>query len=69
MVAIVRHLGLREYAETFEQMRSFTASRTPEAADELWFLEHPDHSGIFNLGSGITYSVEEIIRRMHHDDE
>ncbi len=38
---VVRQLGLIDYAETYARMREFTAVRGPEAADELWFLEHP----------------------------
>jgi lipoyl(octanoyl) transferase len=38
--AVVRHLGLCDYAETYARMREFTAARAPDAADELWFLEH-----------------------------
>ena len=41
MAVVTRHLGLRDYAETYARMRDFTATRGPEAADELWFLEHP----------------------------
>jgi lipoyl(octanoyl) transferase len=41
MPALIRHLGLRDYAETYARMRAYTESRGPEAADELWFLEHP----------------------------
>jgi lipoyl(octanoyl) transferase len=37
----IRHLGLVDYAETYAQMRDFTAGRSPDVADELWFLEHP----------------------------
>lgn len=38
---IIRQLGTRPYAETFEAMREFTQARTPETPDEIWFLEHP----------------------------
>lgn len=41
MTPVTRHLGLVGYAETYARMRDFTAVRGPEAADELWFLEHP----------------------------
>jgi lipoyl(octanoyl) transferase len=41
MTPLIRHLGRRDYAETYARMRDFTAARGPEAADELWFLEHP----------------------------
>jgi lipoyl(octanoyl) transferase len=38
---IVRFPGRVEYAPTYAAMRDFTASRTAQTADELWFLEHP----------------------------
>lgn len=41
MPPLIRHLGLRDYAETYAWMRDFTAARGPQAQDELWFLEHP----------------------------
>lgn len=38
---IIRQLGLRPYAETFEAMRAFTQARTEDTPDEIWFLQHP----------------------------
>ena len=38
---LVRDLGLRDYASVYDEMRAFTAARTPETADELWCVEHP----------------------------
>jgi lipoyl(octanoyl) transferase len=38
---LIRQLGQRPYAETFEAMRALTAARTAETPDEIWFLEHP----------------------------
>jgi lipoyl(octanoyl) transferase len=38
---IVRHLGLAEYAPTYQAMRRFTDSRGTATPDELWVLEHP----------------------------
>jgi lipoyl(octanoyl) transferase len=40
-VPIVRHLGLAEFAPTYQAMRRFTDSRGTETPDELWVLEHP----------------------------
>lgn len=37
----VRHLGRADYESTWRDMQAFTAARTPDSADELWFLEHP----------------------------
>ncbi|MBJ7538483.1 lipoyl(octanoyl) transferase LipB [Marinomonas transparens] len=38
---ICRDLGLVEYSETWESMKSFTQTRSKEEADEIWLLEHP----------------------------
>lgn len=38
---IVRSLGEQPYLETWEAMKTFTAERHAQVADELWFLEHP----------------------------
>ena len=38
---IVRTLGEQPYLETWEAMKSFTASRDAATPDELWLLEHP----------------------------
>ncbi len=40
-VPIIRHLGLAEYATTYQAMRRFTDSRGTATPDELWVLEHP----------------------------
>lgn len=37
----MRHLGLVEYLPTLEAMRSFTAERDEQTADEIWLLQHP----------------------------
>ena len=47
MVALVKHLGLADYASTYEAMRSFTKERTADTPDEIWILEHPP---VFTLG-------------------
>jgi len=38
---LIRHLGLRDYAEVFAEQRAFTDARTACTPDELWFLQHP----------------------------
>ncbi len=40
-VPIIRHLGLAEYASTYQAMRRFTDTRGTTTPDELWVLEHP----------------------------
>jgi lipoyl(octanoyl) transferase len=39
--SLVRHLGLVEYAATYDAMRRFTGERDSTTPDELWVLEHP----------------------------
>lgn len=43
----VQHLGLADYESTWHNMQAFTASRMPDTADELWFLQHPP---VYTLG-------------------
>lgn len=38
---LIRNLGLRDYTSVYDEMRAFTAARTPDTADELWCVEHP----------------------------
>lgn len=37
----IRDLGLTPYEETLLAMQRFTAQRTPQTSDELWWTEHP----------------------------
>jgi lipoyl(octanoyl) transferase len=39
--ALIRRLGVSDYQQTLDHMRSFTDARTPDTPDELWLLEHP----------------------------
>lgn len=43
----IRHLGLRDYTEVWEEMQAFTENRTAATQDELWLLEHHP---VFTLG-------------------
>ena len=47
MLALVKQLGLADYASTYEAMQAFTKERTSETPDEIWVLEHPP---VFTLG-------------------
>jgi lipoyl(octanoyl) transferase len=38
---IARHLGLRDYPQTYRDMRRFTEGRDEAVTDEVWLLEHP----------------------------
>lgn len=38
---LIKQLGTRPYAETFEAMRALTQARNPDTPDEIWLLEHP----------------------------
>lgn len=37
----IRFLGLRDYSEYWQKMKTFTDSRSRETCDEIWLLEHP----------------------------
>jgi len=47
MAALVKQLGLADYASTYEAMQAFTKGRTSDTPDEIWVLEHPP---VFTLG-------------------
>ena len=47
MAALVKQLGVADYASTYEAMKLFTKVRTNETPDEIWVLEHPP---VFTLG-------------------
>ena len=47
MSALVKHLGLADYASTYEAMQVFTKERNSETSDEIWVLEHHP---VFTLG-------------------
>jgi lipoyl(octanoyl) transferase len=47
MPALVKHLGLADYASTYEAMQAFTKGRNSDTPDEIWVLEHPP---VFTLG-------------------
>ena len=38
---VIRNLGSVDYQPTWQQMKAFTDSRTPDTPDEIWLLEHP----------------------------
>jgi lipoyl(octanoyl) transferase len=44
---IVRKLGLSDYFQTWQAMRSFTAERGTDSKDEIWLLQHPP---VYTLG-------------------
>lgn len=44
---LIKHLGLRDYQTTWQEMQDFTASRNDKTPDEIWVVEHP---AIFTLG-------------------
>jgi len=47
MSALVKHLGLADYASTYEAMQVFTKERNSDTSDEIWVLEHYP---VFTLG-------------------
>jgi lipoyl(octanoyl) transferase len=50
---VIRRLGLVDYVRTLQAMQQFTADRTPDTPDEIWFLEH---SPVFTLGMNASRS-------------
>ncbi len=46
---ITRELNQQPYLTVWENMRQFTADRTPATTDELWFVQHPP---VFTQGQG-----------------
>ncbi len=44
---LVRDLGFRPLPDVWAEMQSFTAQRTAETPDEIWFVEHPP---VYTLG-------------------
>lgn len=44
---IIRPLGVRDYAQTYQAMKAFTNERHDRTADEIWYLEHPP---VYTLG-------------------
>jgi len=46
--AIIRYLGVQDYADTLNDMQQFNAQRNETTADEIWLLEHPP---VFTLGT------------------
>ena len=47
MKVLVKHLGVVDYANTYEAMQAFTKERDANTPDEIWVLEHPP---VFTLG-------------------
>lgn len=47
MTVIVRHLGLQDYTQTWQQMQQFNQQRDSKSRDEIWLLQHP---AVFTLG-------------------
>ncbi len=44
---IIRHLGLVDYATSYQAMQTFTSARQPQTPDEIWLLQHPP---VYTLG-------------------
>lgn len=43
----VRHLGVQDYQQSWQQMQQFNQSRNQTTTDEIWLLQHPS---VFTLG-------------------
>ena len=51
-----RRLGIRDYAATVDEMRSWTQARAPDTADQIWFLEHEP---VYTQGVSCSESVRD----------
>ncbi|HVY65195.1 MAG TPA: lipoyl(octanoyl) transferase LipB [Gammaproteobacteria bacterium] len=47
LAPLVRDLGFRPLPGVWEEMQAFTAARTADTRDEIWFVEHPP---VYTLG-------------------
>lgn len=54
-----KNLGLQEYSHVFKNMVDFTANRTIDTSDEIWFVEHP---AVFTQGK---HGKPEHILNLH----
>lgn len=43
----IKHLGMRDYTEIWQEMQAFTENRSEQTQDQLWILEHDP---VFTLG-------------------
>ncbi|MFT8418953.1 MAG: ADP-glyceromanno-heptose 6-epimerase [Acetobacter sp.] len=57
----VRLFGAYGACQPGEQMRDFIAVKDLVAA-KLWFFDHPEHSGVFNLGTGRAQPFNDVAR-------
>jgi lipoyl(octanoyl) transferase len=60
LAPLVRHLGLADYASTYDAMHRFTGERTSATPDELWVLEHPS---VYT--AGIAARPEHFAKNSH----
>ena len=56
----IKNLGLQDYTSIFNNMIAFTANRTDETFDEIWFVEHP---AVFTQGK---HGKPENIINLHN---
>lgn len=55
----VQLFGEYGHCKSGQQMRDFIAIKDLVAA-KLWFFDHPEHSGIFNLGTGKAQPFNDV---------
>jgi lipoyl(octanoyl) transferase len=53
----LRQLGVTEYLPTWRAMQAFTAARSAQTADEIWFTQHPP---VYTLG--LAGKPEHLLR-------
>ena len=63
----VRDLGLSDYQETWDQMKSFTSDRDETTEDELWLTEHHPVYTLGQAGKREHFLIEPQIPVVHSD--
>jgi len=56
---VARLFGASQHCQPGEQMRDFVAVEDVVNVN-LWFLDHPEASGVFNVGTGISRRFNEL---------
>ena len=63
----VRDLGLTDYQDTWDQMKSFTSDRDETTEDELWLTEHYPVYTLGQAGKREHFLIEPQIPVVHSD--
>lgn len=59
-MALIKNLGLQDYADTWQAMQAFTLGREAATPDEIWQVEHPP---VYTLG--LNGKSEHLLNPTH----